>query len=83
MVSAARRARYHWTSCIDGRSYACRNVEWSHWMSSLLKLAPNLVGLQLKLPVYPLPIDVPVMTNLRHLIISVQSLSRLPVLSSP
>ena len=52
-------------------------------MSGLLKLAPNLVGLQLKLPVYPLPFDMPVMTNLRHLIISVQCMSRFPSSQCP
>ena len=55
--------------------------EWSLWMISILKLAPNLVGLQLKLTAFPPRDHLPVMANLRHLSISVDSLSRFQVLA--
>lgn len=44
----------------------CRQYEWVQWLRALLKLAPNLVALQLQLPRSP---DLPAMAHLRHLIL--------------
>ena len=50
-----------------------RHHEWAQWLKGLVKLAPNLVTLQLQLPRSP---DLPAMPHLRHLILHLDDTSR-------
>ena len=48
------------------------------WMKGLLKLAPNLLALELRC--LWCPPDLPIMSNLRHLSLDVARISRSPTL---
>ena len=51
-----------------------RQHESAQWLKGLLKLAPNLMALQLRLPRSP---DLPAMPHLRHLILCLDDACRL------
>ena len=50
-----------------------RHHESAQWLKGLLKLAPKLVALQLRLPRSP---DLPALPHLRHLILSLDDACR-------